>query len=171
MGKRILVLNGSPERGGNTDILATALIRGAKEAGHSGVMLTVSDMNIAPFRGAQQAQDDMSIVLQELEHADVVVWASPVYWMQFPGQLKVIMDRMAFPQEGAPAVKESVLLACGAEPEQSILENLYMSYRTCFIGGMKWLDRGSVLAGGLASHGQAAGTVYEKQAYALGKTL
>ena len=34
MGKKIIVLTGSPRRGGNSDCIAEAFIAGAKEAGH-----------------------------------------------------------------------------------------------------------------------------------------
>ena len=171
MGKRILVLNGSPTKGGNTETLSKALIKGAEEAGHTAILLTISDMQIAPFRGMAQEKDDMSDVLDEIVRADVVVWASPLYWMQFTGQLKVVMDRMSFQQEDNFAGKETALLACAASPEEVIRENLYRYYQLCFIESMKWIDKGAVLAGGVFAPGQVADTEYIKQSYELGKSL
>lgn len=171
MSKRILVLNGSPTKGGNTETLSRELMKGAEAVGHTAVMLKVTDLNIAPYKGQTQEPDDMEIVLSELDKADVVVWASPLYWMQFTGQLKVVMDRMSFQREDNFAGKETALLACAASPEDTIRENLYTYYRLCFIESMKWIDRGSVLAGNVFAPGQVAATEYARQAYELGRSL
>lgn len=171
MAKYVLILNGSPDKHGNTAILADALLRGAREAGHTGRILNVTEMEIAPYKGPSQPADEMAVVLDELERADVVVWASPLYWMQFPGQLKIVMDRMSFQREDNFAGKETALLACAASPEEVIRQNLYQYYQLCFVDSMKWRDRGAVLAGGCFAPGQTAGTPYEQQAYELGKSL
>lgn len=171
MSKRVLVLNGSPTAGGNTETLSRELMKGAREAGHTAVMLKVTDLKIAPYKGREQEPDDMEKVMAELDQADVVVWASPLYWMQFTGQLKVVMDRMSFQREDNFAGKETALLACAASPEETIRKNLYQYYQLCFIESMKWVDRGAVLAGGVFAPGQAAATDYAKQAYDLGKSL
>ena len=43
MGKRILVLAGSPRRHGNTDCLADEFIQGAQEAGHETEKIYLKD--------------------------------------------------------------------------------------------------------------------------------
>lgn len=169
--KRVLVLNGSPTVGGNTETLAKALAKGVEEAGNEAIILNVTNMNIAPFKAMQQEPDDMTIVLDELRKADVVVWASPLYWMTFTGQLKVVMDRMSFQDADNFAGKETALLACAASPAEKIDETLHAYYNMCFIDSVKWVDRGCVLAGGAFQPGQVADTEYVAQAFDLGKSL
>ena len=41
MSKKVLVLSGSPRKGGNSDTLCNEFIRGAKEAGHETSALAV----------------------------------------------------------------------------------------------------------------------------------
>lgn len=46
MVKKIVVLSGSPRKGGNSDLLCDQFIRGATEAGHQMEKIFVCDMNI-----------------------------------------------------------------------------------------------------------------------------
>ena len=46
MGKNILVLTGSPRKGGNSEKLADAFIAGAQEAGHTVMKYTTADKTI-----------------------------------------------------------------------------------------------------------------------------
>jgi multimeric flavodoxin WrbA len=53
MGKKILVIEGSPRKGGNTDLLSDEFIRGAKEAGH--------DVEKVYLRGMKQSKQKLSL--------------------------------------------------------------------------------------------------------------
>ncbi|MED9903015.1 MAG: flavodoxin family protein [Lachnospiraceae bacterium] len=171
MKKKVLILNGSPTKGGNTETLADSFKKGAEEAGHDVVKLNLDEYEIAPFRGMQQKADDFGKVLAELNSADVVVWATPFYWMQFTAQIKLVMDRMAFASENNFAGKEVVLLATAASPVEKMQETIVSYYQMCFVESVKWKDRGMVLAGGTPMPGAIAGTPYLEQAYELGKSI
>lgn len=48
MSKKVLILSGSPRRGGNSDLLCDEFLRGAREAGHEAEKLRVAEKKIAP---------------------------------------------------------------------------------------------------------------------------
>ena len=89
MGKNILILSGSPRKGGNSDLLCDEFLRGAQEAGHDVEKVRVAEKKIAPCSGCCYCQDhdgacahrdDMADLLQKMIDADVLVLASPVYF-------------------------------------------------------------------------------------------
>jgi multimeric flavodoxin WrbA len=111
---KIVALLGSPRKGGNTDVLADALLRGARKEGAEVEKIALRDRKIAPCRacygckksGKCVIEDDMAGVLKDLLEADVWVFATPVYWWGPSAQLKLALDRM-FPfchaDNGLPA--------------------------------------------------------------------
>lgn len=48
MSKRVLILSGSPRKGGNSDLLCDEFARGAQEAGHDVEKLRVAAKKVAP---------------------------------------------------------------------------------------------------------------------------
>ena len=51
MSNNIVILSGSPRKGGNTDRLAAAFVEGAEAAGKSVTLFRVADMSIGGCRG------------------------------------------------------------------------------------------------------------------------
>ena len=102
MGKRILVLAGSPRRHGNTDCLADEFIQGAQEAGHETEKIYLKDKKINGCLGCGACQqnggscvqkDDMQEIYEKWLAADAVVLASPVYFYTWSAQMKTVLDR------------------------------------------------------------------------------
>lgn len=173
MSKNIVILNGSPTPNGNTEALAKQLMLGAEAAGHTARLLRLSELNIAPYSGPQQTanDDDMALVLAAMKEADVIVLASPLYWMQFTAQLKTVMDRLSFDTKDALAGKEVALLVCAASPEDTVRRMIEPYYELCFIQSLGWRSRGVVAAGGVFMPGDVEKTPYAEQAYELGESL
>jgi len=101
---KVLALAGSPRKGGNTDILADECLRGAKQAGAEVQKVYLDDFNIRPIgevidnsseRSDPRADDDFPSVLDRFLSADIVVIASPVYWLGVSAQLKCFVDRLS----------------------------------------------------------------------------
>ncbi len=99
----MLVLHGSARRGGDTDTLAEAFLRGMSEAGvHDVVQFVPIDMNIAHCRACMACargngcviQDEMQDVYPAFRRADVVVLATPMFWGYMTSQLKALFDRL-----------------------------------------------------------------------------
>lgn len=101
MGKKVLILSGSPRKGGNSDILCDRFAEGAAEAGHEVEKIRPAEKSIAYCRacyacretGVCAIRDDMAEVLQKMIDADVIVLASPVYFYSIDAQLKTVLDR------------------------------------------------------------------------------
>lgn len=103
MSKKILILSGSPRKGGNSDILCDEFLRGAQGAGHKVKKVRVAEKKVAPCSGCYYCsthggacvhKDDMADILQKMIDADVIVLASPVYFYSISAQLKAVIDAL-----------------------------------------------------------------------------
>lgn len=103
MGKRIVVLLGSPRKRGNSSKLAEHVSKGARSQGATVETYSLNDMNIKPCQACMKCQkedssgcavkDDMQDLYPKLKEADVVVMASPIYWFNISAQTKTVIDR------------------------------------------------------------------------------
>ena len=102
MSKKVLILSGSPRKGGNSDTLCDRFMQGAVEAGHDVEKIRVAEKKIGFCSGCYYCQksggvcakkDDMPEILQKMIDADVIVFASPVYFYSIDAQLKALIDR------------------------------------------------------------------------------
>ncbi len=102
---RVVVLHGSPRRGGNSDTLSEYFVKGVKETGDVEVIdFILNDMNIRPCQGCESCMtseghkcaidDDMHQIYSVFADADIVVWATPMYWGYMTAQMKTALDRM-----------------------------------------------------------------------------
>jgi multimeric flavodoxin WrbA len=114
---KALVLQGSPNRKGNTATLAGRLAEGfASRAGASAVSeYWLNDLDISPCQGCFacsgtwrcKIDDDMQQLYPELESADVIVFAVPIYWWHINAQMKLCIDRLTAllsPDDKLPAL-------------------------------------------------------------------
>ena len=115
----IIVLSGSPRKGGNTDLLVDAFVKGA-EKNNNVEIVSVADYKVNPCIGCNSCfdrvghecfqQDDMQVVYDKLKCADVIVVASPVYFYGVSAQLKAIIDRLHTPMRNDFKVKKLALI-------------------------------------------------------------
>ena len=101
----ILVINGSPKGSRSNSLrLADAFVKGVSRQTDSQVeQLTLSKLDIAPCKGCFACwkatpgqcciRDDMSMVLEKLLWADLIVYSFPLYYFNVPGPLKNLIDR------------------------------------------------------------------------------
>ncbi len=99
--KKILILSASPRKEGNSDILCHQFMKGAAEAGHSVEKIALYDKKIGFCRacyacfktGRCVLQDDMEEILDQIQASDVLVIATPTYFLTMNGMLKNTIDR------------------------------------------------------------------------------
>lgn len=101
MNKQVVIISGSPRKGGNSDTLCDEFRRGCEEAGHRATKISLRDKQIhfckacyaCKKTGVCFQQDDVFDILQEIATADVIVLATPVYFYSMAGQVKTLIDR------------------------------------------------------------------------------
>ena len=101
---KVLILNGSPRKKGNTSFLVEELKNLAKEQEHEVEILVLNDYDINPCQGCfwcykdyplKCVQDDvMNTLYPKVIESDVIVFASPIYWFTYSAQLKLFVDRL-----------------------------------------------------------------------------
>lgn len=176
---KAVVLDGSPRRGGNTDMLVEAFVRGASEENDVAVF-RVADMDIAPCIGCERCSrsegrvcvidDDMRQVYEAVNEADVLVLASPVYFYGVSSQLKKAVDRFHAPVRDAFGIRYAALLAVGAATLPDLFDPMLMQYRMALrFFGLE--DLGAVLADGIRGKGDIAGDPALERAFELGRSL
>ncbi len=100
-----IVLHGSPRKNGDSDTLAEYFLRGLQSQGkHRIAHFYANEMRIRPCQGCLKCnqrlashcatEDDMQQIYSAFIEADVVVFATPMYWGYMTAQLKAVMDRM-----------------------------------------------------------------------------
>ena len=181
MGKKIIVLNGSPRKNGNTSALVKAFREGAESAGHSVTEFWLEGMKINGCRGCCAGgknpespcvqKDDMEQIYPAYKEADVVVLASPLYYWTISGQLKCAFDRLFAVAECDPSYtnprKESALLM--AAEGNGFEETVYWYDR--LMGHIGWKDCGKVLCGGVMAVGDIEGKPELEEARKLGASI
>ena len=128
--KKVVVVTSSPRKGGNSEILAQKFADGAAAAGHEVKFVAVRDVGLQFCTGCLYCQthekcvlkDGMNDLYSDFENADVLVFATPVYYYAVSGQLKTFLDRLnpLFPRRNK--FTEVYLLATSAEDADSAMD-------------------------------------------------
>jgi multimeric flavodoxin WrbA len=107
MSKKVLVISGSPRKGGNSETLCDRFVAGARDAGHNVEKFSLAGKQLGPCRacyacksGFCPQQDGASGMVQKMLEADVIVLGTPVYFYTMCAQLKALIDRsvMVYPR-------------------------------------------------------------------------
>lgn len=179
MTKNILILSASPRKGGNSDLLCDAFARGAQESGHKAEKLFLREYNIHYCTGCGVCntthrcvqQDDMSDILDKMLAADVLVFATPVYFYAMDAQLKTLIDR-SVPRYTALTDKEIYMILTAADPTEESLYRVADGIRgftqECLPGAV---ERGVLYGTGVWNAGEVRGTPLMQEAYAMGKNV
>lgn len=179
MSKKVLVISTSPRKGGNSETLADEFIRGAREAGNDVEKVPLYDKDIRFCKGCLVCQntqrcvihDDADTIVQNMLTADVIVFATPIYYYRMCGQMKTLLDRAnpLFPTDYQ--FRDIYLLAAAAEEDGHTVDG-------AVTGLQGWIDcfekarlAGTVFAGGVTTVGEIQNHPALKQAYELGKNV
>ena len=173
----ILILSGSPRKGGNTDLLVEAFVKGASQK-HQVEVISVHDYKVNPcmgcnacFRNEQHLcvqKDDMAIIYEKMAVADMLVIASPVYFYGLSAQLKAIIDRCHNPIRDTFPIKKMALLLVGAATLSELFDSILTEYTLC-LNFFKLEDAGHVLVRGAGDKGDIKNTNALNEAFELGR--
>lgn len=159
--KKVLILSGSPRKGGNSDTLCDEFLRGAIDAGNEVEKIFVSERNIAPCKGCYYCtknggrcvmNDGMAEILQKIIDCDALVLSSPVYFYSISAQLKAVIDRTVARWTEIKN-KDLYYIATAAEEDEDTLDTTL----ACFHGFAKCIDgyeeKGTLYGKGLYERG------------------
>lgn len=181
MSKNILVLTGSPRKGGNSDKLADAFVSGATQAGHTVVKYATATKNIKGCVDCKSCfskgsactfPDDFNELAPLVEQADMIVFATPLYWFSFPTQLKAAIDKFFSFLIGRKTLKiqEAALLVCGGDEDPTSYEGIVTSYKL-IARHMNWKDGGTIVVPGVQGKEDITTTDALAKAETLGKSI
>lgn len=177
--KRIVVISTSLRRGSNSDMLADKFVEGAKAAGNDVEKISLVGKDIQFCKGCMGCQklgrcvinDDVNGIMAKVLKADVVVWATPIYYYEMSGQMKTLIDRMnaMFPKDYR--FSDIYLLTTAAENEAHVPERAQS-------GLQGWIDcyekstlKAHLFCGGVNAAREIEGNSKLQEAYDLGKSI
>ncbi len=176
MSKNVLIIGTSPRKNGNSNRLAQEFQKGAQEAGNSAEVIYLYDKNIGFCKGCLACQntqkcvirDDAVEIVEKMKVADVIVWATPVYYYEMSGQMKTLIDRTNPLFSSDYSFKDIYLLATAADTGEYSMDGA--------IKGLQgWIDcyeqtklKGVVKGLGATDIGDIEDNPALKQAYEMG---
>lgn len=177
MSKKIVVITGSPRKGGNSFAMTDSFIKAAEEKGHTIMRFDAAMMNVGGCHACETCyktgkacsfDDDFNSIAPAILEADAVVFTMPVYWYSIPAQIKGVIDKMfSFCVAGKDiAGKACGLIACCEENDMSVLDGVRIPLeRSAAL--LKWHMAGEVLIPGVLNTGDIEKTDGCQQATAL----
>lgn len=98
---KVLGVLGSPRRGGNTEILLDQALSGAESQGCAVKKIILNEIIFKPCQGCQACaatgkcviDDEMQAVYQQVDEADAIIIASPIFFGSLSAQIKAMVDR------------------------------------------------------------------------------
>ncbi|MDE7229462.1 MAG: flavodoxin family protein [Oscillospiraceae bacterium] len=177
MGKKVVVITGSPRKNGNSFAMTDAFIKAAEEKGHT---ITRFDAAMKKLDGCHACEtcystgkacsfdDEFNTLAPAILDADVIVFTMPVYWYSIPAQIKNVIDRIFSMVVGGKDIsgKECALITCCEENDMTVMDGVRIPIeRTAALN--KWKMIGEVLIPGVLNVGDIEKTDGCKQAAEL----
>ncbi len=190
--KKILIVQGGGRPGGNTAQLADAFARGAADAGHQVDRISLSRVQVNGCTGCNACRygkpcvqkDGFSELIPQILEADLIAFASPLYFWTLSARLKAFIERfycLAERDDDPPfgryeryPVRDCALLMTSADDLFWTFEQAVSYYRFAVVRYIGFRDRGVLLAGGCGDTNgrpQIAQTGHLQRAYAFGQSV
>ena len=177
--KKVLIVSTSPRMHSNSEALAEAFASGTQEAGHETELISLRGKTVNFCRGCFVCQeklrcvihDDADEICQKALDADVLVFATPIYYYEMSGQLKTLLDRLnpLFPSDYA--FRDVYLLSSAAEAEDYVPQRAISGVE----GWVECFERaklaGTVFMGGVTAAGENPEHPALERAYQTGKSI
>ncbi|MCD8205229.1 MAG: flavodoxin family protein [Clostridia bacterium] len=174
--KNIIIISSSPRRDGNSELLCQQFAKGAMDAGNDVHVIYLYAVNINFCRGCYYCydngacvqRDDMNEINEMMKNADVLVFATPVYFYQISGQLKTFLDRMLPVYYREHHFRDVYFIGTCADPNPDTIDRAMQG----FLG---WLDcfegvnlAGIIYGNGATDVGDIVGSEVFDMAYQMG---
>ncbi len=190
--KNILVVQGGGRPKGNTAQLTNAFVRGAEEAGHHVEIISLTKIEVKGCLGCNACRygkpcvikDDFNELVPKIKAADLIVFASPLYFWTISSRIKAFIERFYCIAEEDPnpplgryesyPVKDCALLMTAADNFFWTFAQAVSYYQFALIDYIGFSDKGKILAGGCGDtngNPQIDKTNYLTEAYEFGKRI
>jgi multimeric flavodoxin WrbA len=160
-------------------MLAEQFAEGAKAAGHQVELISLRGKEIKFCVGCLSCQktgacvfkDDVPAIMESVLNADVVCWATPIYYYEMSGQMKTLIDRMNAMYPKDYRFCDIYLLTTAAEDAAFVPERAES-------GLQGWIDcygkstlKGHLFCGGVGGPKEIDGNAKLQEAYEMGKNV
>ena len=177
--KKVVVISTSMRAGSNSQFLAEKFAEGAKAAGNQVEFISLRSKEIkfcvgclaCQKLGACVIKDDVPAIMESVLNADVVCWATPIYYFEMSGQMKTLIDRMNAMYPKDYKFRDIYLLTTAAEDEAE-------TPKRAEAGLTGWIDcypksrlAGTLFCGGVNMPRDIEGNRKLQEAYELGKNV
>lgn len=177
--KNVVIINSTLRKGGNSEALALQFVEGATEAGHNVKTVNLREIQLKFCIGCFSCLktgrcilgDSVNELLPVVQNADVLVFATPVYYYCMSGQLKTFLDRLNPLYGKSNRFKEVYLLATAAEDDRSAMDGTVKGIQgwiDCFDGAEL---KGVIYGIGADEIGSVQKTPAYDEAYRMGKSI
>lgn len=179
MKKNILIITSSLRKNSNSSLLAASLCQGATSKGNNVEVISLIGKKIGFCHGCLACQkthqcvinDDMKAINDKIEKADVLVFATPIYYYEMSGLLKTLLDRANPLYDTDYKFRDVYLLASAADSDPSTPSRA--------IEGIKgWVEcfpkasfKKCLFAGGVTKESEVKGHPEIKETYQLGESI
>jgi multimeric flavodoxin WrbA len=142
--KRIIGIIGSPRKKGNTDILVSNILEGAKSEGAKTETIFLADLHIRECDGCHvcwkgkpcSKNDDMNSIYPKIIDSDAIIFGTPVYWYGPTGLMKMFIDRFVYfnyPPNRERIKEKKAIIAVPFEEDNPATAALLVSFfEKCF---------------------------------------
>ncbi|MBQ6648637.1 MAG: flavodoxin family protein [Muribaculaceae bacterium] len=177
--KKVVVISTSLRPGSNSHSMAERFAQGAQDAGHKVELISLRGKEIkfcigclsCQSTGACVFKDDVPAIMDSVLNADVVCWATPIYYYEMSGQMKTLIDRMNAMYPKDYRFRDIYLLTTAAEDEAHVPERA-----ECGLQG--WIDcyercslKAHLFCGGVGAPREINGNDKLQEAYEMGKSI
>ena len=177
--KKVLVISTSLRGNSNSEALADEFVRGAQDSGTQVEQVSLRGTNISFCRGCFAClksgrcaiNDDANAIVEKMLYADVLVFASPIYYYEMCGQMKTLLDRANPLYSLDYKFRELYFLSAAAENEKGVDSRA--------VSGLEgWIEcfpksrlAGKIFAGSVTAPGEIRNHPALREAYEMGKNV
>ena len=177
--KKVIVISTSLRQGSNSDMLAEKFVEGAQAAGNDVEKISLVGKNIQFCKGCMAChklgrcviKDDVNDIMAKVLKADVICWATPIYYYEMSGQMKTLIDRMNAMYEQDYQFRDVYMLTTAAEDEAE-------TPKRAETGLTGWIDcypksrlAATLFCGGVNDAREIKGNPKLLEAYEIGKSI
>ena len=179
MNKKVLVISTSLRNNSNSEALADSFARGAEEAGNQVERISLRDKKISFCKGCLAClkagkciiRDDALEIAEKMHDAEVIAFATPIYYYEMSGQMKTMLDRANSLYGSDYRFGDIYLLSAAAEDKEDVDQRAVSGLE----GWIACFERarlsGTVFAGGVDGTGEIKGHLALESAYEMGKAV